>query len=63
MFVCVHTHAFQVSGGTIKDLAAALQSVQNSIALGLLEGALQHREASREADTGPGESLKGVAVQ
>ncbi|KAG7270189.1 hypothetical protein CRUP_016023 [Coryphaenoides rupestris] len=42
----------EVSGGTIKELAAALRSLENRSALGLLEGALLQLEASREADTG-----------
>ncbi|CAL8262404.1 unnamed protein product [Lota lota] len=47
--------SYEVSGGTIKDLAAALQSVENLVVLGLLEGAL---EASREAATEQAENAQ-----
>ncbi|KAJ3602778.1 hypothetical protein NHX12_030526 [Muraenolepis orangiensis] len=45
--------SYEVSGGTIKELAVALKSVESGVALGLLQGALLELEASREADSEP----------
>uniref|UniRef100_A0A8C5CRX5 RHD domain-containing protein n=1 Tax=Gadus morhua TaxID=8049 RepID=A0A8C5CRX5_GADMO len=50
--------SYEVSGGTIKDLAAALQLVENHVVLGLLQGALLELEASGEAAEEPGEDAR-----
>ncbi|XP_056457093.1 nuclear factor NF-kappa-B p105 subunit [Gadus chalcogrammus] len=50
--------SYEVSGGTIKDLAAALQLVENRVVLGLLQGALLELEASGEAAEEPAEDAQ-----